>query len=193
MSGESPVDQFEAWLAEARAAGEPEADAMALATATAAGRPSVRYVLYRGMSGGGLRFFTNRESRKAGELDGNPYAAVVLYWPRLGRQVRFEGRVERLDDAESDAYFASRPRGHRLAAWASPQSRPLAHAELTRRRDELERRHAGSEVVPRPPFWGGYRLVPDAVELWQRGDDRLHRRQLWTRVGDAWQSQELAP
>jgi pyridoxamine 5'-phosphate oxidase len=192
MSGANPLDVFEAWLADARLAGEPEADAMALATATTAGRPSVRYVLYRGTSAGGLRFFTNRESRKGVELDGNPHAAAALYWPRLGRQVRFEGRVQVLGDAESDAYFVGRPRGHRLAAWASPQSRPLAHADLMRRLEEIEQRFHGRDV-PRPPSWGGYRLVPDAVELWQRGPDRLHRRELWTRAGDTWQPQELAP
>jgi pyridoxamine 5'-phosphate oxidase len=188
----NPVEQLSGWLEEARAAGEHEPEAMALATATADGRPSVRYVLCRGLSSGGLRFFTNFEGRKAVELDANPHAAVVFLWQRTGKQVRFEGRVERLGDAEADEYFGSRPRGHQLAAWASPQSRPIARVELELRRDEAERRFAG-KAVPRPSFWGGYRLVPEAVELWQRGNDRLHRRTLWMRDGEGWREYELGP
>jgi pyridoxamine 5'-phosphate oxidase len=187
-----PLARIDTWLAAARATGQPEPEAMALATATADGAPSVRYVLYRGQSGGGLRFFTNRDSRKGHELAQNPRAAAVLLWPALGIQVRVEGAVERLGDAESDAYFAARPRGNQLSAWASPQSRPLSYDELEARYAEAERRHEGAPV-PRPPYWGGYRLVAATVEVWERGDSRLHRRTLWTRTPDGWQATSLAP
>ena len=166
---------------------------MSLATADATGRPSARIVLLRGLDGRGLAFYTNRESRKGGELAANPRAAVVLHWKTLGRQVRAEGRVEMMDDAGSDAYFAGRPRESQIGAWASPQSRVVAS------RDELDRlfaaaseRFAGAEV-PRPPRWGGYRLVPDAIEFWQHGANRMHDRIRYTRAGDGWAAERLAP
>jgi pyridoxamine 5'-phosphate oxidase len=187
-----PLVLFERWYQEAVRAGLTEPDAMALATATPDGRPSVRFVLYRGLSGGGLRFFTNFGSRKGGELQANPRAAAVFYWDVLGRQVRVEGRVERLDDAEADAYFASRPRGHQLAALASPQSRPIAHAELRARYAALEAEHAGRDV-PRPATWGGFRLIPDRVELWTRGEFRLHERVAYTLGPDGWREEQIAP
>jgi pyridoxamine 5'-phosphate oxidase len=187
-----PLDLFQRWFDEAQAAGEAQPETMALATATPDGRPSLRFVLYRGRSGDGLRFFTNYESRKAGELAANAAAAVAFYWHALGRQVRIEGRTHRLGPQESDAYFQARPRGSQLAAWASPQSRPLPHAELEARYAELERSYEG-RPIPRPPFWGGFLLVADRVELWEGRTFRLHRREVFTRTGDGWRSEEIAP
>jgi pyridoxamine 5'-phosphate oxidase len=188
-----PFAHFLRWFAEATAAGIAQPEAMALATATADGRPSVRFVLYRGMSGGGLRFFTNLESRKGQELAVNARAAVAFHWESQKRQVRFEGVVERLDDAEADVYFAERPRGNQLAAWASPQSRPIgSYEELKERFVALETSHAG-QVVPRPPYWGGFRLVPSEAELWQGTSNRLHERLQYLRAGDGWSTRHLGP
>ena len=199
MSVAQPLDPlalFRDWFDQARAAAVPEPEIMALATATPDGRPSVRYVLYRGCSGDGIRFFTNLESRKGGELDSNPRAAVAFFWsaPGLRQQIRLEGRIERLLAAEDDAYFGSRPRGHRLAAWASPQSRPIEHTALLQRYAELERAHQGREV-PRPAHWGGFRLVPDVVERWIAQDNRLHLRTRYRREGGSgdWTIEELGP
>ncbi len=166
---------------------------MALATVGADGAPSVRFVLCRGIDARGLRFFSNYESRKAQEMNADARAAAVFHWHTLGRQLRVEGSVERLEPAESDAYFASRPRGHQLSAHASPQSRAIGSLdELRRRAEELDRQWAGREV-PRPAFWGGYRLVPTAVELWQRGADRLHDRTRFELRDGAWYQARLAP
>lgn len=187
-----PLDLFETWFAAAQAAKVPQPETMALATALPDGRPSVRFVLYRGRSPDGIRFFTNYESRKADELAANPVAAIAFYWHEIARQVRMEGAVHRLTPAESDAYFAARPRGSQLGAWASPQSRPFAFTELVARHVELEREYEG-RAVPRPPHWGGYLLVPSRVEFWEGGDSRLHRRTLYTREHHAWTSGELAP
>lgn len=192
-----PIQEFRRWYDDAVARNESEPEKMALATATPDGRPSVRYVLFRGLTLGNqaLRFFTNYESRKSGELDANPRAAAVFYWPLAGRQVRLEGSVGRLDAAESDAYFAARPRGHRLAALASPQSRPIAYPELLARYEALEGTFADGRPIPRPTTWGGWRLVPERVEFWQRQDNRLHQRTLWVRQADAdhWRSEPLGP
>jgi pyridoxamine 5'-phosphate oxidase len=189
-----PTRQLAAWLEDATAAGLAFPEATALATVDAAGRPSARMVLLKGVDGRGLSFFTNRESRKAGDLAVNPYAALVLYWQPLDRQVRVEGRVEQLDDEASLAYFRQRPLGSRLAAWASPQSQPIANREeLERRYAEAESRFAGEAEVPLPPFWGGYRLVPDVVELWHGRQNRLHDRIRYDRAGDAWRRARLAP
>ena len=161
-------------------------EAMALATATPDGRPSARMVLLKEADERGFAFFTNRESRKGGELAANPRAALLFHWRPLGRQVRVEGRVEPISDEESEAYFDTRPLPSRLAAWASPQSRPLTdRAELERLYAEAAARFPG-EQVPLPPHWGGYRVVPDAYEFWQHGDDRLHDRIRYERDGDAW-------
>jgi pyridoxamine 5'-phosphate oxidase len=188
-----PLRQFGVWFAEAGNAGVDVPEAMALATATPDGRPSVRMVLLKDAAETGFGFHTNYESRKGGELDRNPRAALLFHWRPLGRQVRVEGRVERLSPDESEAYFATRPQGSRLAAWASPQSRPLAdRAELERLYADAASRFPG-EDVPRPPHWGGYRLLPDAYEFWQHGDDRLHDRIRYERAGDAWQRERLAP
>ena len=186
-----PLAQFRAWLAEAEAAvAAPEA--AALATASADGRPSVRMVLVKRADERGLVFHTNLESRKASDLAANPHAALLFHWPPLGRQVRVEGTVERLAEEESAAYFRTRPLGSRLAAWASPQSRPLeSRAELERRLAEAVARYG--DDPPLPPHWGGYRLVPDAWELWQHGDDRLHHRVRYLREAGGWRRELLAP
>jgi len=192
--GPEPFRLFAEWFAQAKETEPNDPNAMALATATASGRPSVRMVLLRGLDGRGLCFFTSYESRKAGELAANPQAAVALNWgPPLRRQVRVEGSVERLTEEESRAYFRSRARESRLGAWASPQSRPLeSRGELDRRYADAEARFAGGDV-PLPPFWGGYRVLPEVVEFWVHGDDRLHDRIRYVRSGDAWRRERLAP
>jgi pyridoxamine 5'-phosphate oxidase len=193
--GDDPLAALAAWLEEALEAGLHEPEAAALATATPDGRPAVRMVLVRGIGERDLRFYTNHESRKAEELAANPRAALVLHWaPPLHRQARVEGRVGRLTDAESLAYFRTRARESRLGAWASPQTRPLAdRAELDRRLREVERRFASEEDVPLPPFWGGYRLMPEAIELWQSRPGRLHDRARYERAGESWSRVRLAP
>jgi pyridoxamine 5'-phosphate oxidase len=188
----SPLDRAAEWLEEAQRAGLPDPVAMALATATADGAPSARIVLCRGIDARGLRFFTNYESRKAAELDANPRAAVVFHWPGLARQLRAEGRVERLPGAESDEYFAGRPRGHQLSAHASPQSRPIASLDVVRLRAAALDEELGHDV-PRPAFWGGYRLVPHAIEFWVEGAHRLHDRVRFELEDGAWREERLAP
>jgi pyridoxamine 5'-phosphate oxidase len=192
--GVDPISSFLAWYDEARRnPGIIDADAVALATATRDGRPSVRMVLYRGLSNGAPRFFTNYESRKGHELDENPRAALCFHWPPLYRQVRFEGTVERLSPTESDVYFASRPPGSQLSAIVSPQSRPIpSRAELVEQREALAAAHPG-ETLPRPSFWGGYRLIPERVELWEARENRLHERRLFTRRDGAWLEELLGP
>ncbi len=188
-----PFETLAAWYEEAQAAGTPFADAIALATATPDGQPSVRMVLYKGNSGGGIRFFTNYESRKAEELAENPRVAIVFFWAPLHAQVRIEGRVERLADDESDDYFRSRPRESQLGAWASPQSREVEDREaLERNFAEVEKMHAGRDV-PRPPHWGGYRILPDNFEFWIGQDHRMHDRFLYQRHEGGWRRTRLAP
>jgi pyridoxamine 5'-phosphate oxidase len=194
VSPPEPLERVRAWYAEAVAAGLPEPEAMALATASPDGAPSVRFVLLKGIDARGVEFFTNYGSRKGRELAANPRAALAIYWHALARQVRLEGPVERLSDEESDAYYASRPRGSRIGAWASPQGRPIPdRAWLEARVAEAEARFPG-EDVPRPPYWGGYRLLPDAVELWQGRPSRLHDREHFIRErGGGWRSERLSP
>jgi pyridoxamine 5'-phosphate oxidase len=189
----SPLSLVREWFEEAAASGIIEAERMALATATADGRPSVRIVLLKGIDDDGIRFFTNYESRKGRELDENPRAAATLYWQPLYRAARLEGPVERLSAEESDAYFASRPRGAQIGAWASAQGTVLGdRAELDERVREVEERFP--DEVPRPENWGGYRLAPDAVELWQGRPDRLHDREHFLRQADGtWRAERLSP
>ncbi len=190
------IAQFSDLLDEAAAAGEPEPSAMTLATADAAGRVSARIVLLKGIDPRGFVFYTNYESAKAEQLAVHPSAALCFLWKTLRDvvQVRVEGAVEKAGAAESDAYFASRPRESRVGAWASKQSQMLAsRAELDARLAEIEQRFAGADV-PRPSFWGGYRLVPDRIELWFGQRARLHDRVRYERAGDgAWAKQLLYP
>jgi pyridoxamine 5'-phosphate oxidase len=188
-----PLEQFRAWLAEAEHAGIQAPEAMALATAGATGAPSVRMVLLKSVDEHGFVFFTGYLSRKAAELDSNPRAALLFYWDPLGRQIRIEGGVDRVGEAESDAYFATRPRGAQLAATASRQSSVLSNrGELDSRVAELDAEFARGEV-PRPEHWGGYRLVPDTYEFWQHRDDRLHDRLRYQREGQGWKLDRLSP
>ena len=188
-----PLELVREWFEEAAASGLIEAERMALATATPDGRPSVRIVLLKGIDADGVRFFTNYGSRKGRELDANPRAAATLYWQPLYRAVRLEGPVSRLSAAESDAYFASRPRGAQLGAWASAQGTVLRdRAQLDAQVEAVAARFP--DEIPRPDFWGGYRLTPDAVELWQGRPDRLHDREHFLLQGDgAWRTERLSP
>jgi len=188
-----PLNQFRRWFEEAGSAGVRAPEAMALATATAGGAPSVRMVLLKSADEHGFSFYTGYASRKAADLDTNPRAALLFYWDSLGRQVRIEGTVERVSHDESDAYFATRPRRSQLAAAASRQSSVLANREeLDERVAELEREYEGREVQ-RPEHWGGYRLVPDTYEFWQHRDDRLHDRLRYRRGDGGWTIERLAP
>ena len=189
----NPLQQVRQWFDEAAASGLVEAERMALATATPDGRPSVRIVLLKGIHDDGVSFFTNYGSRKGRELDANPRAAATLYWQPLYRAVRLEGAVSRLSPEESDDYFATRPRGAQVGAWASAQGTVLRdRAELDERVRAVEQRFPGE--VPRPDFWGGYRLVPDAIEFWQGRADRLHEREHFLRAADgSWRTELLSP
>jgi pyridoxamine 5'-phosphate oxidase len=188
-----PLRQFLAWFEEARAAGVRFPETMTLATATPDGRPSARLVLLKGADPRGFVFYTSHESRKGRELAANPRAALVLYWQPLGRQVRIEGRVEEVGVEESAAYWETRPRGSRLSAAVSPQSEVVESREwLEHQVADLAGRHPGDDV-PLPPFWGGYCVVPETIELWEHRDDRLHDRVRYTREGDGWRMERLAP
>jgi pyridoxamine 5'-phosphate oxidase len=188
-----PMSMVRRWLDEAEADGIRLPNAIALATAAADGRPSIRHVLLRGIDDRGFVFYTNHGSRKGIELAENPRAAFSMYWRELDRQVSVTGDVERVSDEESDAYFSSRPREARLGAWASRQSSELSsRAELLERYADFDARYPGDDV-PRPPFWGGYRIRPLTVEFWQGRLHRLHDRFRYARDGDGWSIRRLAP
>jgi pyridoxamine 5'-phosphate oxidase len=188
-----PLAQLRDWYEHAVATGLPEPEAMALATATPDGAPSVRFVLLKGIDDRGVEFYTNYESRKGRELAANPRAALAILWRPLQRQVRVEGAVERLSAEESDAYFSSRARLSRIGAWASRQSTEIPdRAYLESRVAELEARYPGDDV-PRPDYWGGYVLRPQAIEFWEGRPNRLHDREVFTREVDGWSSRRLSP
>jgi len=190
---DDPFALFDTWFAEAEASEPNDPNAMALATADVAGRPSVRMVLLKGHGPDGFVFYTNREGRKAGDLHANAHAALLFHWKSLRRQVRIEGSVRRATEAESDAYFASRSRDSQLGAWASDQSRPLDARETFEARVEAVRAKFENGGVPRPPFWGGYRVIPHAVEFWQDRAARLHERRLFTAGPEGWSEGLLYP
>jgi pyridoxamine 5'-phosphate oxidase len=191
----NPIRQFERWFADANETGMSEQDAtsMTLATADKNGQPSARIVLLKGLDEQGFVFFTNYNSRKGEDLAENPHACLLLYWSQLWRQVRIEGAVEKISEAESDEYFHSRPLGSKLGAWASDQSQPLESREqLEKQFEEFNGKFAGN--VPRPPHWGGYRVKPDVIEFWQGRENRLHDRLRYNLKPDgAWNVERLAP
>jgi pyridoxamine 5'-phosphate oxidase len=190
---DDPFALFDAWYAEAKDSEPNDPNAMALATADAAGRPSVRMVLLKGHGPDGFVFYTNRGSRKAEALAENMQAGLLFHWKSLRRQIRIDGSVTLASDAESDAYFATRGRDSQLGAWASDQSRPLdARETFEVRFEEMKARFDGADV-PRPPNWGGYRVTPERIEFWQDRAHRLHERRLFTRDGDAWREGLLFP
>jgi pyridoxamine 5'-phosphate oxidase len=188
-----PISRFSDWLTEAEASEPNDPNAVALATVNAHGQPAVRMVLLKGLSPDGFVFYTNQESRKADDLAANPRAALLFHWKTLRRQVRVEGAVTRVTDAEADAYFATRGRISRLGAWASDQSRPLPdRAALEAKLADVTARFDGSDV-PRPPHWSGYRVAPERIEFWWDGEHRLHNRELFLRDGNGWTTTLMYP
>jgi pyridoxamine 5'-phosphate oxidase len=193
MSETNPFTLFNTWFAEARETELNDSNAMALATADASGRPAVRMVLLKGHGAEGFVFYTNQQSRKAADIAANPQAALLFHWKSLRRQVRIEGALGVVGDAEADAYFASRSRDSQLGAWASDQSRPLdSRATFEARFAEVQARFEGGPV-PRPPHWGGYRLRPTRIEFWQDREHRLHERRLFLRADVGWSEGLLYP
>jgi pyridoxamine 5'-phosphate oxidase len=193
VTATDPFALFDSWFEEAREVEINDPEAMALATANAKGQPTVRMVLLKGHGPAGFVFYTNEQSAKGDQLAANPHAALLFHWKTLRRQVRIEGAVERVTGAEADAYFASRARDSQLGAWASDQSRPLdARATFEDRFEATKERFEGQDV-PRPPHWGGYRVVPDRIEFWSDRPHRLHERRLFIRDGDRWSEGLLYP
>ena len=189
-----PIQQFERWWQDVLNAELPEPNGMTLATVGSNGRPSARIVLLKGFDQRGFTFFTNYDSRKGKELAETPHGAIVFWWEPLERQVRIEGTVERLTDAESDAYYHSRPKSSRLGAWASPQSQMIDSRQILEDKQQaLEQQYEGIKNVPRPPHWGGFRLVPDRIEFWQGRSSRLHDRLCYVKTDTGWSRMRLAP
>ncbi|MFL5814101.1 MAG: pyridoxamine 5'-phosphate oxidase [Bdellovibrionia bacterium] len=189
----SPIERFTEWYEDARASHDPCLNSMTLATSNASGHPSARIVLLKGVSESGFVFYTNYLSRKSKEISENPFAALVFYWPTLERQVRVEGELKKVSAQESDEYFATRPRGSQLGAWASLQSQPLPDRKtLEDRVQQITDRYEGADV-PRPENWGGFRLKPTVIEFWQGKADRLHDRERYQRKGDQWELDQLFP
>ncbi|MGZ5079626.1 MAG: pyridoxamine 5'-phosphate oxidase [Usitatibacter sp.] len=187
-----PLQQFGVWMVEAIHARVPEPTAMSLSTADKHGRPAGRIVLLKGVDPRGFVFYTNYQSRKGRELEANPFAALTFLWKELERQVRIEGKVEKVTEVESSAYFETRPLGSRIGAWASPQSQPIAGREwLESRWSDFTNQYG--ESPPRPPHWGGYRVLPEYIEFWQGRSSRLHDRIAYTRRADSWEIARLAP
>ena len=188
-----PFKQFHIWFAEAEKAEIKEPNTMALATASLDAAPSVRIVLLKGLDQDGFVFFTNYRSQKAHEIAENPQAAISFLWLELERQVRVEGMIHKISNEESDAYFAIRPKGSQIGAWASPQSMPISKTELMQNMQEQEARFANDEIIPRPEHWGGYRLIPSMIEFWQGRPNRLHDRIVYHRSVSGWTIERLAP
>jgi len=190
---DEPIDRFLELFERAKKEEANDATAVALATATMHGRPSLRIVLLKGVDSRGFVFYTNYQSRKATEMEANSQAAMTFYWPGLYIQIRVEGTLDRVSPEESDAYFDSRPFGHRLGAWSSDQSREIdSVSDLARKFEEVEQRFKDREV-PRPAHWGGYRIAPESIEFWFGKENRMHERELYTRAGNGWTVKFLQP
>ena len=190
---DDPVAQFQIWWDEALASNAEEVNAMTLATASKEGRPSARTVLLKGIHKNGFVFFTNYESRKGEEIAENPQVALLFFWKELERQVRVEGRIEKIDAAESDEYFNSRPIESRMGAWASPQSKVIPDRKFLEKKEKQIEREFANKAIPRPQNWGGYIVIPDTMEYWQGRPRRLHDRILYTFDGTVWKKERLAP